>query len=156
MVSELTKKKNGLKKLKRLAEFLMTNVERKKFIFSSFAKFTDVSMYTSSSAERTCSANHKCCTKACALGWATTIWPKHLKLSTGYYGTDVILINSGYEAGYENFEAAEQFFDITYDEAIDLFAPNEKLGKYATPKQVAKNILKFVKQKEKELTNEKV
>ena len=91
-----------------------------------------------------------CKTTACALGWCPVVFPKDFEYTP--CRDRVTLIGKR----MRSFVAAQKFFDINQDESRHLFMPfcqntkiGVKLGTDAKPKQVAKNIIKFVKHKEK-------
>jgi len=76
----------------------------------------------------------RCRTAACAFGWATVRFPKELKMDElrGIVHKDDI-----------NFYAACSFFQIDISDSFRLFGVNTG-GK--TPKKVADNIRRFVKE----------
>jgi hypothetical protein len=91
-----------------------------------------------------------CGTTACALGWATTM-PQFRKLGLKMYffgenrGGFVKLYPKGGNLGAtDSFEAGARVFYLTKDESHRLFSPDYG-EKDATPKQVAKKIREFVK-----------
>jgi len=95
-----------------------------------------------------------CGTKACALGWATTI-PSFRKagLRRGFnYANGVYPTYEG--RGNDPICVAADFFGILDYEAERLFTPKVftlglgRLPDRATPKQVSKEIRKFLKEKE--------
>jgi hypothetical protein len=124
--------KVGLNRLLKLADFLETKVPRKQFNMDVW-KFEDA-----------------CGTVGCALGWGCSI-PSFRKAGLKLVW-DSEHISAHVKYGDERIgeDAAEDFFHIELKEAEDLFldlygdkSPNE------TPKQVAKRIRKFVKEKQK-------
>ena len=94
-----------------------------------------------------------CGTSACALGWATVVFPRQLKLTrpelvddwftdaTGKYQSDVKFGNK------DGFLAAAAFFGITEDAADDLFGPENR-----SAKQEAKILRSFVKGNQRQKT----
>jgi hypothetical protein len=79
--------------------------------------------------------NLPCGTAACACGWAgSDPWFRRRGFYTVY--------NSIKYNGDMDFSAAEKFFKISYDVADKLFSHSED---NKTPKQVAKNIRKYIK-----------
>jgi len=114
-------------RLLKLADFLMT-VKPKRFYMGSFI-----------GGQLNCKLEEKeCKATACAFGWATVAFPRSkLKLDPDTY--TVLYTNK--EGRYEDFEAAEVFFGLTKDQSTSLFLPYDN---HTTPKQVAKNIRKFV------------
>ena len=80
-----------------------------------------------------------CGFKGCAIGWAPVFFPR-----SGFRMVDFI----PYYKGRTDTDAIEDFFDIDYDGATDLFVlPHSyKNGvPHTTPKMVARAIRKFVK-----------
>lgn len=100
-----------------------------------------------------------CKTTACALGWCPTVFPKYFRYTKCDNEDEVTLIGKRIHDNRDDklsFVAAQKFFEIDHDEAQHLFMPcaqdsdfGVKLDGNATAKQVAKNIIKFVKHKEK-------
>lgn len=93
-------------------------------------------------------ADLSCGTKACALGWATTIpslRKEGLRLRPNRFcgGFVVILTKNGSEVA-SNLDAAAAIFGITVDAAHRLFMADDILGWDATAKQVAKRIEAFI------------
>lgn len=148
MSKELQNKKIGLRRLQKLSDLLRT-VPRSHFDYTSFCRLTN-SSYSDEYFQKI-TAKNKCCTQACALGWATSIF-RDLRLSQG----QVVNVKTS----KVDFEAASEFFNITLDESTSLFAPNYEVGDIkvcrqdedlATPKQVAQKISRFISLKTKEL-----
>jgi hypothetical protein len=89
-------------------------------------------------------------TTACALGWATKI-PRFrrrgLRLSgVGSWG----YVMPRTDSGNSGLLAGAEFFKISYEESRYLFSPVDSgLSSGATPKQVAKHIRKFIKERVK-------
>lgn len=83
----------------------------------------------------------KCATSACALGWATTVFPRSLKLVPKYeydeFAANVQHINSG----FEGVAAGEKFFNLSTNDADWIF----NSGFNATAKEKAKEIRDLVK-----------
>lgn len=87
-----------------------------------------------------------CGTTACAFGWAATM-PEFRRLglciAPGFLSGVVRLKDGG-----SSYSAAEKVFGLNPDEHDLLFLPAESgLGERATPKQVAKHIREFVKER---------
>ena len=135
-------------RLNALADFLDT-VPKKSFNFSIFA---DGNL-------------NECGTTGCALGWATTMTRfKRIGLELAMESDamlrqiserKVILQKDGKKIA-QHFGTAEHLFGISEHEAYGLFAPESSCDwqptglspeEDATPKQVAKNIRKFIKWK---------
>ena len=118
-----------LDKLIQLADFLETEVEDSRFDMFHWAS-EGFSQY-------------RCNTAACALGWATVIWPDELKISDDnsiYYRPD---LSSKY-ADWD-FDAGAAFFNIMRLEARDLFDPTAyPAPKAVTKAEVVKRIRDFV------------
>ena len=136
----VAKQKIGLKKLARLAKFLRS-LKRSQFDYSSYADFDEYKLTPDQ-----CTAKHPCCSTACALGWATVLF-RNLRLRGNF------VVNL--ETENEDNRAASETFYITEEEAEYLFVPSystEKNEENATPKYVAKKIEKFIKKKQKELS----
>jgi len=76
----------------------------------------------------------KCGTSACALGWATTVFPKHLRIvevTDDDYDSEVDDLNLCSTVRVQNiktkamdFDAGEEFFGLTVYQAEYLFEPN--------------------------------
>ena len=99
-----------------------------------------------------------CGSSACALGWASALWPWKfaLMLSKDYYGNidelaSMCVFDDDKEAHivwpeFEEYsgvgnDLVVQFFGLTYEEADAVFGPNENEdGDKPTPKEKAKEI----------------
>lgn len=83
-------------------------------------------------------ANVKCGTAACALGWATAVFPRSL-----YYDTTNGHIHiKGQEKCYiDNYRTASSFFNIPWIDAHELFRPSTNAR---TPKTVSKMLRDYV------------
>lgn len=93
------------RKLRKLADFLETTVKNKWFHIDFWA--------TGGFREK------KCGSTACALGWATTCFPRSgLSLEWESWGTFTVKYD-----GLENIDVAEKFFGIDNDTAYYLFMP---------------------------------
>lgn len=100
---------------------------------------------------------NECGSVGCAMGHTPYIWPKLVKyISWNHinYNNISLIKKTGSPSGYVN--VAKELFGLTYQEALALFAPNHQyilnlpnLKENATPKQVAKNLEKFLKVMEK-------
>lgn len=109
--------KTHIKRLEKLAAFL-DKLPRKKFDLKELV-----------SARR-----GKCIAVACAIGWMPVVFPGEI-----YQNDCDIMI-------------AQEFMDLSYEEAHRLFVSSEDsdlgvLSASATPKQVAREIRKFIKEK---------
>jgi|GEM_PF-4814058 len=97
-----------------------------------------------------------CGTVACALGHAPALWPDFWGWTTDTPELqpalrDHIGLLHGRHGFLDPIECAAEFFDITEDEARDLFMPSSRPGRLpddATAQEVADSIRRFVKQKE--------
>jgi hypothetical protein len=120
------------KRLLKLADFL-EDIPRKHFDMGQYA-----------SKDPNGKGKFKCGTTACALGWATQI-PAFRKLGfkMNSKGHPVFADQDGNR--FFCLEAGEEFFAIDSYETSKLFSGDDEA--YATPKQVAKGIRKFVKEK---------
>lgn len=116
-------------RLLTLASFLRTEVPRKNFDMSSYWK------NEADELEIPDLAQHKCGTSACAMGWATRVWPNIFKLNEfggfSYRGSD----------SSHSSMSVRAFFGLDFDEACDLFGYKWR----RTPKQEASEIEKTVK-----------
>lgn len=93
-----------------------------------------------------------CGTTACALGWAATI-PEFRRagltikaipdIDGGFYADVCTKKHSG------GFKAASEIFGLSNSDSSYLFAPDDEYPEKATPKQVAKKIRNFVKERAK-------
>lgn len=149
------------KKLLRLADFLDKKVSRKTGKQGQ-AKFNMGHFFHKSpdcKAERPGLGTVSCGTSACALGWATALWPKDLRIrienephvchvwcpkpclwrDMPLVGT-VILKGRKKGEEEEDFAAAQAFFGLTKGESYKLFG-----GFRRTAKREAEIIRKFVK-----------
>lgn len=131
-------KAEGLKRLLRLAKFL-EKLPRHRFDYGSWV-----------GSDWEGKPDLRCGTTACALGWATTLWPRELKLTRGDVGNGFVTRARSHLRNLENcnetsFSAASTAFAIDAETALVLFSPEgARLPKEATPKQVAKHIRKYV------------
>lgn len=124
------------KKLLKLADFL-DKLPRKKFDMSSFIiKPNDGCNKISL----------KCKATACAFGWCPVVFPKSgfsIKVYDKRDKSDTVVYDVVYK-NKTNCHAAALFFNITFDESMDLFIPTH-IVEGETPKQAAKRIRQFVK-----------
>ena len=134
-------------RLTKLAKFLM-KLPKQKFDFSLLRTVN-------------------CKTTACALGWCPSVF-KEWEVCKKPYETDMNddgkitlkyfstrLRGSKSNEPEESFDSAIEFFGISFEESRWLFDPYKQedtpvrtLDEKSTPKQVAKNILAFIKWKE--------
>jgi len=121
------------KRLLKLATFLETKVPRGKFNMEFWGT--------------TPRNTYGCGTAACALGWAGHI-PSFkragLKTKPDEYGGSVIYDN-GVNMKFYNFAAGREFFDLTDEQASNLFSPGSYENGKRGPKSVAKRIREMVK-----------
>lgn len=110
-------------RLLKLAEFLETKVPSEHF---------DMGTWGDGDFKK-----HECRSVACALGWATAVFPRSLKLMGD--GIDEAAEVLHWKTGTTGTNAAQEFFGLTHDEATDLFMPGNGND---TVKQVTKNIRK--------------
>ena len=86
----------------------------------------------------------ECATTACAGGWATNVWPRHLQIvRAGDRQASVLHVASG----RMNYGAVAEFFGLEYGEARALFAPGW-FDFEETPAQVARRLRAFVVEQE--------
>ena len=133
-------KKFQIKRLEKLATFLDT-LPKQKF---NFGVVTDVSDdWTMQEALKT--KDNSCGTVGCAIGWSPAVFPKVVQ----WKGKQAIVrMRNPIDAMYPPLTAATvavELFGMTVDEAYEVFYPNNRLGDNATPKQVAKQIRKFIR-----------
>lgn len=148
------------KRLLKLADFL-DKLPKAKFDFSQIAYRGDKSMLEALRATRA-----RCGTVACAIGWMPAVFPKLTAWvsDSDRDAADISLIvglrgdNSSY-ATISSFETAQVVFGLSQEESEFLFAPfghdfdkdeNNHLAYDATPKQIARHIRKFVRDKQAE------
>lgn len=127
--------KTHIMRLEKLAAFL-DKLPRKKFDFSDVVTAFDPEKY--------------CGTVGCAIGWTPAVFPDLVEWGRNCYGANVFL-RATHRGGYNH--VAENLFGVTYDESEKLFSPYCEacpLGVGATPKQVAREIRKFIKEKQGE------
>lgn len=114
-------------RLLKLADFLEKVVAKKPKYKFNMNKFGDIDFDP-----------NRCSTAACAFGWATVRFPRALKMDSRgaiQYKDDL------------NFDAASGFFQIDTRSSFRLFGLNTGCK---SPKQVARNIRRFVKEKSRE------
>lgn len=97
-----------------------------------------------------------CGTTACALGWATTM-PELRAEGLHLSGTPTYGWVTHEPTGATGEDAAMEVFGLDYDEAVYLFCPlsdhpnptvkRDAPAEMATPKQVAKHIRRYVKER---------
>lgn len=134
------------KRLLKLAAFLQ-ELPKSKFDFGTFVHRGAKPMLEALKARRS-----RCGSVACAVGWMPAVFPRHVR----WVGSDVdggnlqVTLRDEDYYGY-NFDVAEVFFGLSYDETRDLFNPDngsdDSLPFSATPKQVAGAIRRFVREK---------
>lgn len=110
--------KTQASRLLTLAHFLKTEIDRRQFSMIIYREDTG------------------CGTAACALGWATTIWPETFQVRGG-------LLYSGKERISYGDIKVETFFGLDTFEACSLFGPDHNV----TPIQKAKEIEELVSSK---------
>jgi hypothetical protein len=142
-------------RLKKLRDFLH-RLPKEKFKFSAVVDGIDIPRKTLG-----------CGSTACAIGWCPVVFPKLAK-----YRQDNPFSRRGIRVTVKGMatgstinsweEAGEKLFGIDRKEASLLFTPGvyaddqreyiglDRLGDEPTPKQVAKNITKFIRIKEKQ------
>ena len=133
-MSTKQKKMIGLRRLKKLAEFLKT-IPAQKFNYNVYANFN-----SGKYKNQKCTAKNECCTQACALGWSTAIF-RQLRL----VGNDVVNVKTN----SIDITAATEFFSITYSDASHLFLANMDEEEKFTAKQVGQKIMRYVKEESK-------
>jgi len=143
------------KRLLKLADFL-DSLSKQKFDFGCVAN-----QYGKPMKEALKAGKHACGTVACAIGWTPAVFPRLVKwVNEWTYGDDIKnateLTVQVKESGANSYiRVGEELFDLTWYESYNLFTPGVlDAGENATPKQVAKQIRKFVKDKEKALERE--
>ncbi len=137
-------------RLMRLARFLYNVLPPNKFDFGNVIKGRDIPNETFS-----------CGTVGCAIGWAPVAFPDELRyVKRTEYGTPHIEDLNGdildvHCCGAST--AAMDFFGLTEDEAVALFAPGGQMGlglpglhSGSSAPEVAENIATFVKRKSPE------
>lgn len=89
-----------------------------------------------------------CGTSACAIGWCPIVFPKLFR----YYGpiSGGLTVDSTNSLHCDVFSVTIEPFAISWNDAHELFRMRND---NKTPKQVARNIEKFVKKREKSLPN---
>ncbi len=137
------------KRLLKLADFL-DKLPRKKF------KFTEVV-----SGKETPNKTLTCGSQACAIGWCPVVFPRlteYVGVSSYTGMNDYIVVKMkgmNFDGGSLDSvtHIGEELFGLSDPESYALFVPDhpqawildlKPLGETATPKQVAKNIRKFV------------
>lgn len=135
------------KRLLKLADFLQT-LPRQKFDFSQIAHQGEKPMMQALKARK-----ESCGSVACAIGWMPAVWPKLLLWAPNSPNScELSVLMRGDNTGDTNFDIAQRFFNIDYDESMALFYPGWRVNTpdyNATPEQVAAHIRRFVKAKQK-------
>lgn len=138
-------------RLLKLAVFL-DKLPKAKFDFSTITSLGQKPMMEALKAGR-----HRCGTTACAIGWMPAIFPRQVCWvgeDRPYGDLNVGLRSAGAARRVgkaRNFAVAQRFFGISYEEALHLFNPGDISLRYdATPKQVAKHIRRFVRERQRE------
>lgn len=145
------------KRLLKLADFLQ-QLPPQKFDFRSFTMRGDKPMLEALKARRS-----SCGTTACAVGWMPAVFPRAvcwIGVDRPGYTLNVAMRNGarrrdafwGTCKRVTNFDVAQRFFRLTYDETQTLFNPEENedsLSADATAKQVATHIKRFVRAKQR-------
>ena len=133
-------------RLLKLADFLLT-VPKAKFDFNVLAKQAKNGKPMKEAFE---AGEERCGTIGCALGWSPIPFPKELFWKPErYYEVDTLSLTVCYTNSqgrtYSGFEMAEQFFDLTENEACFLFNPYASpLDISATAEEVSRQIREFV------------
>jgi hypothetical protein len=140
-------------RLLKLAAFL-DKLPKAKFNFGTFTSLGGKPMMEALKAGRS-----RCGTTACAVGWMPAVFPRTACWigKDQPYGHVIVGLRSdkGRRPRLTNFDVAERFFGLSYDETRNLFDPGSEFasddapGWTATPKEVAKHIRRFVRQKQK-------
>ncbi len=99
----------------------------------------------------------ECGTVCCAVGWMPVVFPRLVKWDKTNIGIFTVCLKKDEDIYYFD-EVAAEIFDITRDEALELFSPGQSrpwirmssLGPKATPKQVANSIRRFISWKRKQ------
>lgn len=118
------------KRLLKLAEFLEERVPEARFNMDFWALDDDGRIGAVPLA------SPKCKTAACALGWATALFPRSLALTEGPRYADVVHLATG----KRNEQAAQEFFGLTFNEVRLLFMSSFDMNS----KEKATQIRKFV------------
>lgn len=128
-------------RLLTLAYFLKTQVKPHKFYMGSFAQRVGDRGYVElkrTNAALLCGNTNICGASACAIGWATAVFPAvfALQFKRGAYSARLLNSKTKKPINYMG-RVVQQFFGITQDEADYLFC-----GIYCsrTPKQEAKHM----------------
>lgn len=122
-------------RLLTLATYLREEVKNRKFNMGTWGNVDiDGTIPITRCSLQKMEEKHPCKTSACALGYATNIWPHKFRLKFFSHGEgDVLVRANGEWSG--NIYYTKEFFGIDDAEFDDLF-----LGPYMTPKQKAKDI----------------
>lgn len=106
--------KTQASRLLTLAWFLKTEVPEDEFKMSSFC-----------GEKRTGHMKHECGTTACALGWATAIWPETFSLRpSALIDESVLQVRGRYTSYYD--APIRGWFGIDKGEALDTFGPSAR------------------------------
>ena len=133
--------KVGNRRLLKLAEFIRT-VPKKHFDMDNIIR-TEAEVGKEANALRYALKGEDCHTAACAIGWCPIVFPRLFTFDG--YGMVVERKSRRYD-----FQAAEIVFALSSPESYKLFSPTPGNN---TPSQVARNLTKFVRRREKELTH---
>lgn len=139
--------KTHINRLRKLGMFLITDVPKSKFDM-------DYIFLMDENKKLTDKVSASCGTAACAMGWATTVFPKELKIDsfdpmqpsgrpTIEYGICHV------PSGKRDFAAAAVFFGLMMSEVSYLFGADANRGKSAA--RIGVKILRFCRKKEKSL-----
>ena len=114
-------------RLLTLAYYLKTEVSKDKFYMRSYCSGNPSELLDNS-----------CGTSACALGWASVVFPQRFSL---FHGRLMLSAGLKYEIGYYGNTVC-RYFGLSSDEASWLFGPFTR-----TPKEEARMIEKLVLEK---------
>ncbi len=168
MNSEFNKRemRTTVSRLNVLAEFLMNEVKPSKFNMNNWAELPDGSLTEKSSHKDVVKimeeTSNLCGTAACALGWAGTIPAfnraglKMVPIKSNCGSDSAYVTYSSASGNIQGFQAAEQFFKLTEEEAESIFDPssyddNSWTYNKITRSKVVRHIKKIIKSREKEL-----
>lgn len=150
----MTTKAVGRKRLAKLADFLEI-VPSKRFGMTMWA-YTNNQFVLNNKGEPVVTTAPECRTSACALGWATAVFPRELALRVIPINpkcrcsicrlenrvADVVLRK---DPNKEGFAAAEEFFSLSEEQALTLFDVDFEEHGPMTPKKKARQIRQFIK-----------
>ena len=117
------------KRLLKLADFLAGPVARA--AKRNKARKFDLSLYASS--PKIGLTRNKCGTSACALGWASVVFPRTFKIGEEFLPGECAMIMDGKELSEP--EDAKDFFGLTHEEAHKAFSAD--FERRTIPQEVA-------------------